>query len=345
MPSSSPISLRDLIEAIPVPIYVKDVHSNYVDCNRAFARYQGVPRRRIIGSPLQKVHPRKMAAYYRRMDERLLRKGGTQVYEFTNVTRRFARIDMALHKALVKGRDGRPVAIVGTGFDVTEHNDLERKQHDLLCSILPVPVVQQYASSGRRPAELKRRATIAFLDFVKFSTYAARRSPASVVGTLEGLFAEFDVIVKRHGLEKLKTIGDGYLFAGGLFTGNYQVRQTAQVAVEMLALLARRRKALRRATGYGWEARIGIHAGEVISGIIGQWRFLYDVWGNTVNVASRLEGASEPDRITVSRKVRDLLRNVPGYRFIPRGMVPVKNMDPIEMFFLQRVPQDRVHHG
>jgi PAS domain S-box-containing protein len=334
---SSPAILfdpHDLIEAIPVPIYIKDVNSVYLGCNRAFAKYLGTTRQKVIGKRLDQVHPKADAAYYRAKDLRLLARGGTQMYELSYTTKQGVKREMVYHKALLRHGDGRPKAIVGTAFDVTEKNELERKQHELLCRILPVPVVRELEETGKSRALLKRRTSIAFLDFVSFSRYAKQHTPVSVVGALEDLFGAFDVIVRKHGLEKLKTIGDSYMFAGGLFSSSYQMAQTASASLEILALLKRRRATLVRSTGYRWDARIGLHAGEVITGIIGEWRFVFDVWGDTVNVASRLEKASEPNRINVSAKVFRLLRDHVGYRFSARGKMPVKNLDPMEMYFL-----------
>ncbi|MCD4734000.1 adenylate/guanylate cyclase domain-containing protein, partial [bacterium] len=157
-------------------------------------------------------------------------------------------------------------------------------------------------------------------------------SAGLIVSTLERLFGGFDEIVQHHGLEKLKTIGDGYMYAGGLFEEGNQVEQSVLAAQEIIAFVKRETRKLKEQTGFEWSLRIGIHTGSTITGIIGKWRFLYDVWGNTVNIAARMEAASESNRINVSKLVHDELQS--RFDFEYRGVLPIKNLQPIEMFFV-----------
>lgn len=214
------------------------------------------------------------------------------------------------------------------------------KQEELLENILPLPVIQELKIKGHSLPKENPNTTVVFTDFISFTRIVENNSAGLIVNTLERLFGQFDKIVQHYGLEKLKTIGDGYMYAGGLFEEGNQVEQAVLAAQEIIAFVERETEKLKEQTGFEWCLRIGIHTGPTITGIIGKWRFLYDVWGNTVNIAARMEAASSSNRINVSKPVHDSLRD--KFDFEYRGVLPIKNLQPIEMFFVQR---GTLHHS
>ncbi|HEY7131440.1 MAG TPA: adenylate/guanylate cyclase domain-containing protein [Candidatus Limnocylindrales bacterium] len=200
----------------------------------------------------------------------------------------------------------------------------------LLLNVLPQRIVDRLNAGEERIADAHSDVAVVFSDFVGFTEIAARRSVDDLVVDLGGMFAAFDAACDRLGVEKIKTIGDAYLAAAGLARHDGErdagghAAAAAELALDMLDAVAAR--------GPGWRIRIGIDCGPVVSGVIGTRTFAYDVWGDTVNVASRLEGSSEPGRIHVSATVAALLAD----RFVlePRGAVVLKGKGAMETFFL-----------
>ena len=178
-----------------------------------------------------------------------------------------------------------------------------------------------------RAGPLPRRGPVLFTDFEKFSESTAHRAPAEVIHQLDLYFSEFDRISEDYGLEKIKTIGDSYMAVAGVPEPHPEpVRAACDAALEILEA------SNRLSNSAGWPIRIGVHAGPLVAGVIGRQKFSYDVWGATVNFASRMESSGEPGRINVSADVH--ARVEPDYRWEPRGPLPVKRLGLAEMFFL-----------
>lgn len=200
----------------------------------------------------------------------------------------------------------------------------------LLNNILPTSIVSEIKKDGKTNPKHMENVTIGFIDFVSFSKIAARVSPDFIVKKLNYFFSKFDQIIKDYNLEKLKTIGDGYMFAGGLFSNDDQLQDMLLASLAIIRFVEKVNK--EEKDQFEWKVRIGIHSGPVVAGIIGEWRFIYDVWGDTVNIASRLESASEPNRINVSHNVYEATKS--HFSYEKRGILPVKNMEPIDMYFV-----------
>ena len=189
------------------------------------------------------------------------------------------------------------------------------RSRDLLLNVLPQRIVERLDAGETRIADRHDRVAIVFSDFVGFTRIAAGRSASDLVDDLNRLFSAFDERTAALGVEKIKTIGDAYLAAAGLADGGPDpVVAAADLALGMREVV--------HATGPPWAIRIGIHIGPVEAGIIGTRTFAYDVWGDTVNVASRLESTAGPDRIHVSGAVARALRS--RYELVPRGRVHLK---------------------
>lgn len=211
------------------------------------------------------------------------------------------------------------------------------KVESILKSILPESIVRTINGIGYPSPEYNRSTTIVFADFVSFHKIAEKSDAREVVSILEWMFELFDETVKKYNLEKLKTIGDCYMYAGGLFTDESQVEEAVEAALDIVEKTRLTSVKLKASTGNEWAVRVGIHTGPAITGIIGRWRFIYDVWGPTVNIASRLESASLPNRVNISKQVYELIAPLNKYEFEPRGSLSIKNMDPVEMFFVERL--------
>jgi adenylate cyclase len=212
-----------------------------------------------------------------------------------------------------------------------ELRDEKERSEALLLNILPRTVVDRIKQGATVIADRFENVTILFSDLIEFTSIAARLSPEETVSLLELIFCRFDTLVARYGVEKIKTTGDGYMVAGGLTEGRTDnVVATAEMALEMLDVV----EAARRTVGEPLQLRIGLHTGGLVAGVIGTSKFAYDVWGDAVNTAKRMETYSLPGRIHVSAATRVALGD--RFRFEPRGSLEVKGKGPMETYFLCR---------
>ena len=212
--------------------------------------------------------------------------------------------------------------------------EIEQAHHEsesLLLNILPAPIAHRLKSGERAIADKFDSVTVLFADIVGFTKLSARATPEALVEGLNAIFGRFDALAKEYGLEKIKTIGDAYMVAGGLpeRSGDHCER-VAMFALEMQA--AMREESLRTSTGVRVELRIGIHTGEAVAGVIGTSKFAYDLWGDTVNTASRMESHGEAGRIHVSEEVYVALKE--KFVFEERGEIEVKGKGVMRTWFL-----------
>jgi len=212
--------------------------------------------------------------------------------------------------------------------------DARDESDRLLHNILPASVAAELKKEHRvQPVHISR-ATVLFTDFKGFTQISEQMPPAELVADLDECFSMFDKICLAHGLEKIKTIGDSFMCAGGLPEPNHtHVYDIALAALKMKGAIAEIREA-RAARGLPyWDVRIGFHTGPVVAGVIGSYKFSYDIWGDTVNTASRMESSGEPGRINISGACAELLR--PLFICTERGQIAAKNKAPMAMFFLE----------
>jgi class 3 adenylate cyclase len=207
---------------------------------------------------------------------------------------------------------------------------LNKENTQLLLNVLPAPVAEKLKKQPGIIAERFDDASVLFADIVNFTPLSARLSPVELLELLNCVFSGFDELAGRHGLEKIKTVGDAYMVAGGLPKPNPDhLGATAALALEMEENIHQTGKKFG-----GLSLRIGLHAGSVIAGVIGTRKFIYDVWGDTVNTASRLERQGEPGRIQVSGAVFERLKT--RFDFEPRGSIELKGRGPMNTYFLNR---------
>jgi class 3 adenylate cyclase len=205
----------------------------------------------------------------------------------------------------------------------------QQKSESLLLNILPRSIAERLKATSGTIADHFDSASILFADIVNFTPFAQRLSPAEVVSVLDQLFSHFDTLVERHGLEKIKTIGDCYMAAAGIPEPSADhARRAALLALDMQAAVSTSTVG----DAVGLELRIGINSGPVIAGVIGSKRFLYDLWGDAVNTASRMESQSTSGEIQITRATYELLKD--EFVCTRRGTIEVKGKGQMETWYL-----------
>jgi adenylate cyclase len=219
----------------------------------------------------------------------------------------------------------------------------QAKAENLLLNILPRSIADKLKDQTQRIADHFESASILFADVVDFTPWSEGLPPAEVVGYLDRLFSHFDELAERYGLEKIKTIGDCYMVAAGVPTPRPDhAHALALMALDMLEAM----RSAEEVAHVGLELRIGINSGPVVAGVIGRKRFLYDLWGDAVNTASRMESHGTPGRIQITHATHELLVN--EFEFERRGTIAVKGKGEIETWYLLRPRCGRpsaAHHG
>lgn len=205
----------------------------------------------------------------------------------------------------------------------------KKKADQLLRNILPEKIAQTLKSRSGVIADQHDNVSVLFADIVGYTKFSSTKDPASVVATLNDIFSRFDVLANRRGLEKIKTIGDAYMLAGGLANGGHgQASEVAEIALEMMQAI----NLVTTDDGAKFSLRIGIDVGSVVAGVIGHQKFAYDLWGDTVNVASRLQANSPAGAIHVSQRFRNHFEN--EFEFEDRGKIALKGKGEMDTFFL-----------
>jgi adenylate cyclase len=203
------------------------------------------------------------------------------------------------------------------------------RAESLLLNILPRSIAEKLKAQPQTIADQFTAASILFADVVDFTPRSEQLSPAEVVGVLDQLFSHFDMLAERYGVEKIKTIGDCYMVAAGVPSPRPDhARALAQMALDIVESTSSN-----DAIGaLGLKLRVGINSGPVVAGVIGRKRFLYDLWGDAVNIASRMESEGTPGRIQITRATHDLIKD--EFLCEPRGTVPVKGKGEMETWYL-----------
>jgi len=206
----------------------------------------------------------------------------------------------------------------------------------LLLNILPEETAKELKEKGSATPKHYEMVSVLFTDFKGFTKIAEKLTPQELVEELNQCFLEFDMIIDKHNLEKIKTIGDAYMCAGGVPVANDTNPSDVVMAGLEIKQYMENLKKKREANGEDyWELRIGIHTGSVIAGVVGKNKFAYDIWGDAVNTASRMESSGIPGKVNISGTTFDLIKN--QFDCIHRGKIQAKNKGEIDMYIVEQV--------
>ena len=329
---------RKIFEDAAEGIFQTTVAGQYLNVNPALAEMYGYdsPADLIasitdIGSQLY-VQPRRreeLLAFVRQLESvtvfesEVSRKDGSVIWISEN-----------MHS--VRDNDGTLLHYEGSVRDITDRKSTEEelrrqrlKSERLLLNVLPQAIAERLKRGQKIIADSFTEATVLFADLVGFTELSTRISPTELVELLNRVFSKFDHLADHHRLEKIKTIGDAYMVVAGLPVPRADhVRAIADIAIDMQREIAK----IKVHDGRPLSLRIGIHTGPVVAGVIGIRRFTYDLWGDTVNVASRMESQGDPERTQVTEAVYNRLKN--GYNFEQRGAIAIKGKGDMITYWL-----------
>ncbi|MBL7951045.1 MAG: hypothetical protein JNM62_04940 [Flavobacteriales bacterium] len=207
---------------------------------------------------------------------------------------------------------------------------------DLLLNILPKEISEELKENGRATARRYDQVTVMFTDMKGFTQVAEKMSPEELVSELDACFIHFDEIIGKYGIEKIKTIGDSYMSACGVPSSDeHHAVKAVLAAVEVRELMESWRKEHAAIGKQPWALRIGLHSGPVVAGVVGKRKFAYDIWGDAVNTASRMESSGEPGEVNISGATYELVKDY--FECEHRGAVEAKNKGRIDMYFVRRL--------
>jgi len=341
--------LRLILDNIPQQVFWKDRNLVFLGCNKNWAQAAQVDSpEAVVGKTDYDLLPSKeIAEQYRARDRQIIKTN--QPEHFIAPKERPSadgkKVWLDINKIPIHDPQGNVVGLLGVLEDITLRKEAEEalrveqeKSERLLLNILPEAIVQRLKqdhwelgkSNGEALiAEQFDKVTIMFADIVGFTPLSARISPRELVNLLNHIFSLFDQLAEKHGLEKIKTIGDAYLVAGGLpVPKENHAEAIANMALDMQQAINQ----FQVETGEKFTIRIGINTGPVVAGIIGIKKFIYDLWGDTVNVASRMESQGEPGKIQVSTSVYERLQD--NYLLEKRGAIAVKGKGTMTTYWL-----------
>jgi len=211
----------------------------------------------------------------------------------------------------------------------------KKKSDDLLLNILPEEVADELKAKGSAEAKQFHEVTVMFTDFKGFTQISEKLSPKELVSEIDTCFKAFDHIITRHNIEKIKTIGDSYMCAGGLpVVNNTHAEDVVKAALEIQQFMNQHLQQRSNEHRAAFEIRIGIHSGPVVAGIVGVKKFAYDIWGDTVNIASGMESSGEAGKINISGSTYQLVKD--KFECLHRGKIQAKNKGEVDMYFVEK---------
>lgn len=259
-----------------------------------------------------------------------------------------AKIYISLKKDLINHQDHLQELVSEKTRQLQEtYKNLEReksKSDSLLLNILPTKVAEELKNSGYTKPILYESVSVMFTDFVGFTHLAESMTPDSLVSQLDDCFKIFDFIIAGHRLEKLKTIGDGYMCAGGLPERNEtHAIDICLAAIDISSYINQLQIEKKEKGEKIWELRIGINTGSLVAGVVGNTKFAYDVWGDTVNIASRMESSGFNGRINISTTTYERVKDFFDFEY--RGKIIAKRKGDMDMYFLSKIKEELSENG
>jgi guanylate cyclase len=218
-------------------------------------------------------------------------------------------------------------------YFVMKKNFFQARSESLLLNILPKEIAEELKANGKAEAKHFDEVTVMFTDFKNFTQIAEKLSPTELVAEIDMIFDAFDNIISKHNIEKIKTIGDSYMCAGGIPVPNKtHAVDVVNAGIEIQQFIQQHIEKRITEGKDPFEIRIGIHSGPVVAGIVGKIKFAYDIWGDTVNLASRMESSGEPGRINISGPTYELVKD--QFHCTHRGKIKAKNKGEVDMYFV-----------
>ena len=219
---------------------------------------------------------------------------------------------------------------------IRQRNKIKIEQkinEELLLNILPSETAEELKATGKAKARNYNQVTVMFTDFKNFSVTAEKLSAEELVSEINSIYSAFDSIISKYTIEKIKTIGDSYMAASGLpVESKTHAEDTVRCAIEIQQFITSYNETNRRQLKPCFEIRIGIHTGPVIAGIVGIKKFAYDIWGDTVNIASRMESSGEAGKINISGTTYEIIKD--KFHCVYRGKIVAKNKGEFDMYFV-----------
>ena len=238
---------------------------------------------------------------------------------------------------------GLALALLLGGFIYKQKRTVEvekQKSDVLLLNILPKQTAEELKAKGKVSAQSFNMASVLFIDFKSFTQMAGMMSPENLVREIDFYFSAFDQILEKYNVEKIKTIGDAYMAVGGVpLKLKDHAEKTVNAALEIKAFMSQLAEEKKQKNEPYFEARIGVHSGPLIAGVVGKKKFQYDVWGDTVNIASRMEDACEVGKVNISNVTYQLINNTKAFDFNHRGSFDVKGVGEMEMYYVEEQGQ------
>jgi adenylate cyclase len=322
------IELQTILRNLQDGVLTVDLEQRISSANQALCRMLGADEQELLGRACAEAlgAAGKVAGC---LFERAL-TGDEGIAQDAEVESRFGeRVPVAVSAVLLRDFLGKTVGGVCLVQDITRRKEIERlyadlaverqRSEQLLLNILPASIAERLKRQQTTIADSFAEVTALFADIVDFTPISARQTPADLVRMLGGIFSAFDRLAEKHGLEKIKTIGDAYMVVGGLPEPRADhAEAVAEMALDMMREIGR----FRGPDGQSCNLRIGINTGPVVAGVIGTRKFSYDLWGDTVNVASRMESQGVAGAIQVTPATYERLKH--QYRFEPREPLQVK---------------------
>jgi histidine kinase len=246
-----------------------------------------------------------------------------------------------LYENMEEKVDARTKEIMEAKDEIEQQKQLieleQEKSEKLLLNILPESIARELKLTGSAKAKHYDQVSVLFADVVGFTKIAARMSPAELVQELDYYFNAFDHITDQYGLEKIKTIGDAYMVAGGLTDEESNAAfDMIQCALEMQRFIEKERQERTKTDRLYFEVRFGIHTGEVVAGVVGHKKFAFDIWGDTVNTAARMQSHSDADRINISEATYLIVKDEIPCTY--RGEIDTKHKGIVKMYFVEPIP-------
>jgi|GEM_PF-978492 len=329
---------RSIFENAVEGIYQVSPKGRYLSANPALAEILGYSSVEDLITTVENVDRQVYAQPMRRFEliAYLKRYGSVSEFESEIYRKDGSTIWVAENVRSIVGEDGEVVCFEGSVQNVTQRRRTEhelrrqrRRTEQLLLSILPQPIAERLKQGEKLIVDSFKQAAVMFADIANFTAISSDLPPESVVDLLNSVFSTFDQLAELKRLEKVKTIGDAYMVVGGVPT---PIPDPAGAIADMALAMQKVAQTFDAVGDQAITLRIGIHLGPVTAGVIGAQKFSYDLWGDTVNVASRMETLGEPGRIQVTQELYDQLCD--RYRFQERGLIDVKGKGEMKTYWL-----------